>query len=295
MRRAVLVTAIIVVVILAEIMVAKANPVVPPYVDFLSPKEYNFKVYQTANVSLLVFAEKTHYYPDFTNISYSLDGNPKRTLAINRTQINGEEFHSAIDASYSAGENLYNLKNGFHSLIGYATDSKGKTTIFQRTFLVNTSFVYPSFLLSPSNTSYNKHEVPLVYTINQAISPSERLSVGYSLDDETKTVRGNTTITGLESGQHKITVLALINGSLYSEQSAYFTINASPNPTPTIPELPTATVTELPATSYLPLNRNAPHLDPIFYLLPISIILIVIIAAIVVYRKRKLRSKQSLL
>jgi hypothetical protein len=41
------------------------------------------------------------------------------------------------------------------------------------------------------------------------------------------------------------------------------------------------------ATPYPPPNRNAPHLDSTFYLLPISIILAIIIAVFVIYRRRK--------
>jgi hypothetical protein len=59
------------------------------------------------------------------------------------------------------------------------------------------------------------------------------------------------------------------------------TVAPTPNPTPT----PTVNITTTP---YIPANRNAPHLDPIFYLLPISIILAIIILAIAIYRKRKI-------
>jgi hypothetical protein len=56
----------------------------------------------------------------------------------------------------------------------------------------------------------------------------------------------------------------------------------SPSPTP-------QTSNPTPTTPYLPPNdRNAPHLDPTFYLLPISVIVAVIAIAIIIYRRMKI-------
>jgi hypothetical protein len=50
------------------------------------------------------------------------------------------------------------------------------------------------------------------------------------------------------------------------------------------------------STPYLPPNdRNAPHLEPTFYLLPISVIVAIIVIAIIIYRRGRLASKQSFL
>jgi hypothetical protein len=73
-------------------------------------------------------------------------------------------------------------------------------------------------------------------------------------------------------------------------QTVYF--NVGSNETSSI-LTPTPSPTETP---YLPPNdRNAPHLDPTFYLLPISVIIAIIVIAIIIYRRGRIASKQSFL
>jgi parallel beta-helix repeat protein len=59
-------------------------------------------------------------------------------------------------------------------------------------------------IISPENQEYNETAVPLIFTVNK---PAVWLS--YSLDgSENVTVTGNTTLTGLSSGLHNVTVYA---------------------------------------------------------------------------------------
>jgi hypothetical protein len=59
-------------------------------------------------------------------------------------------------------------------------------------------------LISPENTTYTSANVTLNFTVNKQTS-----WMGYSLDgQETITINGNTTIAGLSSGVHNITVYA---------------------------------------------------------------------------------------
>jgi hypothetical protein len=64
---------------------------------------------------------------------------------------------------------------------------------------------------------------------------------------------------------------------------------STPTPTSSITTSPTLTI----APSLPPEGRNAPHLEPTFYLLPIVIVAIIVIS-IIIYRRR-FASKQSLL
>jgi hypothetical protein len=59
-------------------------------------------------------------------------------------------------------------------------------------------------VLSPLVQMYNETSVPLVFTVNKRANWT-----GYSLDGkETVTTTGNTTLTGLSSGLHNVTVYA---------------------------------------------------------------------------------------
>jgi hypothetical protein len=93
-------------------------------------------------------------------------------------------------------------------------------------------------------------------------------------------------ISGLENGYHNL----VITGNLYLGSSLIFNEVSTPfqflvdNSTPT--PSPTST-----ATPYLPPNRNAPHIDPTFYLLPISIIIAIFAIATIIYRRRKIGEK----
>jgi parallel beta-helix repeat protein len=90
---------------------------------------------------------------------------------------------------------------------------------------------------SPLNQTYNSSSVPLTFSVD-VLSPVKAVNwTGYSLDGEPNvTVTGNTTLTGLSSGLHNITVYA---------NDTYGNIGASPAVTFTVakPEtFPTALV-----------------------------------------------------
>jgi hypothetical protein len=84
-------------------------------------------------------------------------------------------------------------------------------------------------LLSPENKNYTPNAIPLIFTLSE---PAEW--IGYSLDGQAKiTINGNTTITGLSSGFHTITVYANDTfGNVGASQTINFTI-AKPEPFPT--------------------------------------------------------------
>jgi hypothetical protein len=165
-----------------------------------------------------------------------LDGGPNIKLRIVRYENS---------AGYFGRGTLENLTNGYHTLRAYAYDAEGKMITYQgiiltdsRTFTVNTTFVYPTILLSPNNITYSSKEIPLTYTIDNST-----YTVYYELDNSRQTtLAGNTTLSGLSEGQHTITAGAYnVNTGIYSKQTANFNIditNPSPVPTPTVPEFP---------------------------------------------------------
>ena len=138
---------------------------------------------------------------------------------------------------YTATGKMANLTDGYHNLRIFALDSNGKELSTSTTFLVNTTFTYPTFLLSPSNITYSKNEVPLEYYFGKNNDYSI-LTIYYKVDDApsqgirgntSQSIRGNTTLTGLSEGQHKISVTALNHGVIYSEQTIYFNVNTTSN------------------------------------------------------------------
>jgi hypothetical protein len=86
-------------------------------------------------------------------------------------------------------------------------------------------------LLFPENKNYTPNAIPLNFTLPE---PAEW--IGYSLDEQANiTINGNTTITGLSSGLHTITVYANDTfGDIGTSQTINFTI-AKPEPFPTVP------------------------------------------------------------
>jgi hypothetical protein len=233
MRRAVYVAAMLLLVFLvisiAQSGVVDANPnFISPYLSIDSPNAY--RIYQTTSVPIEV-----HVLPapntNLVDLSYILDGAPNVKLSI----IRYENTHTCTGKG-----TMYNLTDGYHKVIVLSTDSKGNVLSDSNTFLVNTTFRYPTFLLSPQNITYYSNEIPLTYSLDK------QLGAEYSLDNSGyKQLRdGNTTLTGLSEGQHIITVTEFsVDDGIYSIQAANFTVDTTnpspvPTPSPTVPEFP---------------------------------------------------------
>lgn len=194
----------------------KGNPLIGPSIGIESPQSYTMgRVYQETNVYVDIYIHQLANSSEITDISYSVDGNSNRTLSI----LN---IHN-ID--YVGTGTIVNLTEGYHSLTAYSLDTQGKGMSISTTFLVNTTFSYPTLLLSPMNTTYSKNEVPLNYTINN----EAKYAVSYSLDNFSygNPIRINATLAGLSDGQHFITIRAMNGFSLYSEKTIYFEINVA--------------------------------------------------------------------
>ena len=86
-------------------------------------------------------------------------------------------------------------------------------------------------LLSPLSQKYNESSVSLVFLLDKSVNWA-----GYSLDGEQNvTITGNTTLTGLSSGVHNVTVYANDTyGNMGASETGTFTV-AVPEPFPTVP------------------------------------------------------------
>src|SRR4030067_3663978 len=92
-------------------------------------------------------------------------------------------------------------------------------------------------ILSPQRIDYNTTEVPLVFTISAPAS-----WMGYSLDsEEYVAIAGNTTLTGLSNGIHRLTVSANDTyGFVY--ESVNFGVTADETQPPQVTTIITVTV-----------------------------------------------------
>ncbi len=106
---------------------------------------------------------------------------------------------------------------------------------FTNTFYASQTTPPKVSLLSPLKHTYNESRIALVFSVD-VLSPVKSVSwAGYSLDGKQYvTITGNTTLTGLSSGLHKITVYANDTyGNTGVSQTVSFTI-AKPFPTATV-------------------------------------------------------------
>jgi hypothetical protein len=129
-----------------------------------------------------------------------------------------------------------NLNDKLYVVGGYTFASKAAgyvqaTAINEEYTPIGYGTIEPkAHIIAPQNQMYNKTAVDLIFTLNKNVSWA-----GYSLDGkENITITGNTTLTELSSGEHRITVYAkdAFNNTGASET---ITFTIAPEPLPTIP------------------------------------------------------------
>jgi hypothetical protein len=139
---------------------------------------------------------------------------------------------------YTGNATLTNLSQGAHTLTVWVraeqfmlSYSWGVWAIF-KTVSFNIDFTPPHIsILSPENKAYNTSDVPLDFTVNEAV-----VHISYSLDgQENVTAAGNMTLTRLSNGAHNVTVYAADEaGNMGASETATFTV-AVPEPFPVVP------------------------------------------------------------
>jgi hypothetical protein len=149
-------------------------------------------------------------------------------------------------------------------------------------------------IISPQNKTYDSNNIELI--VNFGAYPGVWYK-GYSLDGSSyiEITPGHLTahnltetlsLSQLPEGSHSIEVKAYAmandeDGKVIACSKVNFAI------TKTLATLPSSSPISTPP--YLPPNdRNAPHLEPTFYLLPISVIVAIIAIAIFIYRRMKI-------
>jgi len=142
--------------------------------------------------------------------------------------------------------------------------------------------------ISLKNKTYNETTVPLIFNVNQDASSSisSNLSgLAYSLDNQANsTITGNTTLTGLSSGMHNITIYAWDEAeNVGVSETVFFTVatpTASPTPEPTV----VPTLTPSPTSGD---NHTGDFTLPMVLAVLVVILVAVAVGLLVYFRKRK--------
>jgi hypothetical protein len=166
-RRAVsALTAVLVIVTLAQILAVEANPFMfGPHIGIASPQQFkknNYQtIYQTTTIPIQIQINTPLDYPEIVKVYYildfnhSLDNNPQKALTISSPQTS--TYSGAGSTLYWATGTLENLSNGTHWIDVWALNAEGETpksgTI---TFQVNA-------------TSIAKSEQPLISNLTIAL------------------------------------------------------------------------------------------------------------------------------
>jgi hypothetical protein len=213
--------------------VANAQYAPPPSIEIYSPIPQP-DVHSNASVMLNVRVNVLPSESDIAFIRYSLDGKANVTLA-NLTKEDNVWYWTTTEGVFAQGKafsteaSLGILADGNHTLTVYAHYADGREMSKSREFTVDTHYKHWTppelMLLCPLNKTYTSTELQLTFATNETI-----LSANYLLDNRggnasqyLRGLIGNTTLTGLSNGIHKLTVTVWTERGLAS-QSIFFTV-----------------------------------------------------------------------
>jgi hypothetical protein len=222
MRKATLVTAIMLIVILMvpieQGVIVRANFMFVEFVRIESPQNQEYK---TSSVNVSVVVETFGIWNELQqkDIIYFLDGKP--CAPPYSTKMTNLSLSLQHDVDNVGTGTLNNLTDGYHTLKVKAGHTWNGTEASASTmFLVNTTGYHSPELFSPLNATYSKNNVPLTYA-----SEDNKYSVYYKLDNSNyTTITNNNTLSDLSMGQHTINIKAMNSDILYSEQTTNFTV-----------------------------------------------------------------------
>ncbi|MEJ5327051.1 MAG: hypothetical protein WHU54_02215 [Candidatus Bathyarchaeia archaeon] len=237
-----------------------------PFIRIISPanKTYNTDLIPL-NISISTFFD---FYGNLRIVEYSLDGKENVTISTEYQGL-GEDYYSTV----TGFAQLPALSEGTHTIAVYATyrfpDYGEYTTSDSKTVTFTIDFASPYItILSPRNSArYNTTDVPLIFTVDRSFS-----TLSYCLDSNANIfMEGNTTLTGLPVGLHKLVVYATnAEGATGISETVSFEIGeefAPPSPSPSLtpsfsPEVkptaaPAVTPTSTAPSEPLPLNLLA--------------------------------------
>lgn len=146
---------------------------------------------------------------------------------------------------------LTGIPEDSHNLVIYVVDAAGNTGVSETFYFVVDNTLPSISLLTTENKTYETTDIPLNFTVNEGVS-----WMAYSLDgQENVTISGNTTLTGLSTGEHNITVYAIDTaGNTGASEMIIFSIPKKIEAFPTNwlgPAIATITIAGATLTIYL--------------------------------------------
>jgi hypothetical protein len=197
--------------------------------DFSSQTSVYFTV-NTANqaqISILSPLNQTYNLNKMIPLEYTVN---KNASIVKMGYILDEQIEVIIPRNTT----LYGpLSDGLHTLKVYSVFSDILPVSSTVNFTVDTTPPKVN-ILSLQNKIYNSSSIPLVFTVNETTS-----QITYIIDGKVSSINGNTTLTGLQDGDHKLTIYATDESGNYKvSQTIDFNVKVPLSPELAYPIVP---------------------------------------------------------
>jgi hypothetical protein len=188
-----------------------ANPYTPlPSISILSPYPSGDRCYINDSITIkigIILRETSTPETFAPNIFYSLDNAKNITLTnITKGEHWAKEYPLQPPISFTVSTTVYNLTEGNHTLSAYSFDAQGKALSTEREFIVDSFYKSPEItLISPRKMNYTTSQVELIFSTNKEYKDAKYI-LDYHLNPGARYtfIDGNTTLTNLTDGIHKI-------------------------------------------------------------------------------------------
>ena len=160
-----------------------------------------------------------------------VDSLANRAAVVAKLNMSGEIDWETLYDSDGTPTSIIKSKDGGYVFAGYKEGGSVNSQVWLVKIAPEPDVTPPKIsVLSPENNATFASDVPLTFTVNEPVS-----WIGYSLDGQDNvTVTGNTTLTGLDTGWHNLTVFAEdAFGNIGASETIYFNVT-EPFPTPLI-------------------------------------------------------------
>ena len=166
--------------------------------DFTSEADVYFNVNTVGQAQISILSPQNKTYKVNTMIPVEFTVNATSPIASMGYTLD-EQFNVTIPRNTT----VYGpISDGTHILTVYSIFTDILPVSSTVNFTVDTTPPTVT-ILSLQNRVYNSSEIPLVFTVNETTS-----RITYILDGKVYLIDGNTTLTGLQNGDHKLTVYA---------------------------------------------------------------------------------------
>jgi hypothetical protein len=186
-----------------------------------------------------IYNENPFFTTNETTVKISMGYVPSRGVVLYCAYLIIDSNLNAIDGSlmwrlpffpeYHIEKTLTNLPNGKYTLVIASRYADGSIhTPENFTFTVDTAFIYPKLtVVSPQNQTYNVNHVDIICNVNLKLLMSY-----YQLDDQNWiSFNGNSTLSGLSNGWHKLAISVATEANRQiaqanEAQTIYFNVSA---------------------------------------------------------------------